>query len=183
MLITLGVHVENLLIEGTITGIVHAQHHGDHRWLVGEDVAFQPVVNGASAATGDPVATPARMNERDIQCGKPRDNVGFDECGIKPLVCDTVSIKDDPVSFFDCKGPLGLETAANAKNSAGAIKARPASLFDLSWPVRSTLRLFFATPSRHSANEDNSATNHSLPLIVRKDPRLTGRSPRVVGRC
>ena len=107
MLIALGIDVKDLLIEGPVTGIVHPQHHGDDRWLVREDVACQAVVNRPASATGDPVATPARMNERHIQCRETRHNVGLDERCIEALVCDAVSIKDDPVPFLDCKGPLG----------------------------------------------------------------------------
>ncbi len=126
MFIAPGVDVEDFLIERTVACVVHAQHHGNNRGLVRENVALQAVVDAAAAAPGHPVAAPARVNKANVHCREPRDDVSFDEGRIKPLIGDTIPVKDDPVALLDCKRALGQRARGQCKKTKPGTQSQPA---------------------------------------------------------
>ena len=65
--VAVGVDTEDLVVEGAVPAIVHPEHDGDNGGLIGDDVAREPYIDAAAAAASDPIATPAGMDEGDVE--------------------------------------------------------------------------------------------------------------------
>ena len=103
--VSLGIDVKDLLIERPVAGVVHAEHHGDDCGLVRKHIALEAVVHAPAATPGDPIATPARMNEGNAHRRKARHDKGFHKRRVESLVGDAVAIKDDPIAVLDRERP------------------------------------------------------------------------------
>ena len=105
--------VEDLLIEGTVTPVVHPQHDGEDGGIVGKNVAPDADIHGTTASAGNPVAAPPRMYEADVEMGEARDHVGLGEGGVETLIRDAVAEEDDPVAIVQREALLGRGSASN----------------------------------------------------------------------
>ena len=101
------VNVEDLLVERTVAGVIHAQHHGNDRGFVWENIALEPVVDATAAAPGHAIAAPARMDKGNAHSREPRHDVRLDKRRIKPLIGDTVPVEDDSIALLDRERRVG----------------------------------------------------------------------------
>src|SRR6202034_3764876 len=103
---TIGVGVEDFLVEGPITAIVHAEHDRHYGGFVGEDISLEAEVDGAAATARNAVAAPSRVHEGYLHLRKAREHIGFSECGVEALVGDAIAIEDHAVSILEIERGL-----------------------------------------------------------------------------
>ena len=88
--------------------VVHAEHDGDHGWLIGNHVALQPDADRTAGAAGYLIATPAGIDEANPELWETRSDVGLRERCIQPMIGDAVTVEYDGVSVLQIKiGLLG----------------------------------------------------------------------------
>ena len=106
---TLAVSHEKFLVIGLVARVIHAEHNGHDGRLVSDNVAREALVNGAALSARHSVAAPAGMNERHPESWKARNNVGFNESGVKALVGNAVAVENHTVAVLKIEGGLAAE--------------------------------------------------------------------------
>ena len=82
MQVTFGIHIKKSSIKILIGSVVHTQHECGHGRLVRDNIPRQSLVDLAASAADNPVSSPARVDEPDVQIGKAGYDVSLNESNV-----------------------------------------------------------------------------------------------------
>src|SRR5277367_1774743 len=97
MEVAFGIHIEKRRIKILIGGVVHTQHERGHGRLVRDNIASQSHIDLAASAADNPVASPASVDEPDVQIGEAAYDVGVNESNVGASLGDAVSVEDNAI--------------------------------------------------------------------------------------
>ena len=93
--------VLDLRREVDVAAVVHAEHDGDYRGLVWEDVAAEALIDWPGGATRDAIAAETLIEELNLHVREARGCVELDPLGVVALLGDAISVEDYGVAVVE----------------------------------------------------------------------------------